>query len=112
MATVTRSAADSATKLFGSITVTADAVTTLVGAAGSAFGVLDIKAKAWLKSTREDTVDTETVRSATSSSEAARQLVTHMEELTIYLAGQPQRRSLYEEALTAITTARQQAAAA
>lgn len=111
MATVTRSAADSAAKLFGSITVTADAVTTLVGAAGSAFGVLDIKAKSWLKSTREETVDAETVRSATTGSAAARLLVDHFEELDTYISAGTKRKAAYESALEAIMVARQKAAA-
>ena len=111
MTTVTKSAADSAVKLLSTVSISADAISTIVGAAGAAFGVLDVKAQSWLKASREETTDAETIRSATSMGAAARQLVDHFEDLDLYLAGNPKRKNAYEIALLSIEEARARAAA-
>jgi hypothetical protein len=52
MSTVTNSAAQSATQLFGTITTTANAVSTMVTVVGTVFDVTNVKAQDWLSDTR------------------------------------------------------------
>lgn len=52
MSTVTNSAAQSATQLFGTITTTANAVSTMVTVVGTVFDVTNVKAQDWLTDTR------------------------------------------------------------
>lgn len=52
MSRLSQSAAHSATQLFGTITVTADAISTAVSSVGNAFDVLNVKSNDWLKDTK------------------------------------------------------------
>ena len=111
MATVTKSAADSAVKLLSTVSVSADAISTIVGAAGAAFAVLDGKAQAWLQSSRKDIADATTTHAVTSASLAAQGLNSHFEELDKYLAGNAKRKTGYETALQMIMAGREAAEA-
>lgn len=52
MSRVAQSAAHSAAQLFGTVTVTADAISTAVRTVGNAFDVMNVKSSDWLRDTK------------------------------------------------------------
>lgn len=105
MTTVTRSAAESAAKLFGTVAVSADALSTIINAAGNAFDVLHIKSTDWVKETREASLANATVRSVQVRSSAARSMVEHMDEITKFIGTDAKKQSAFDAALAAVNQA-------
>lgn len=109
MSTVTRSFADSAVKLFGTVSVSADVLSTGVGAIGASFDVLEAKASEWRRQTRKSIAALQVNEEARIASEAAQAIVKHQVEVQGFL-GTPsftpaQKLEAYQAALTAVTAA-------
>lgn len=105
MATVSKSAANSAAKLFGAVTTTADAFTTAITVVGNAFDVMNVKSSDWLADTR--------LRSAASAEDRK---VAVIDEVTFSIAqriiereksfdGNPRLKAAYDSALARVEAA-------
>jgi hypothetical protein len=105
MATVTKSAADSAARLFGAITTTADAVTTMVNAAGNAFDVLNVKSNDWLSETRLRSAAMAEDRKVSVIDEVTFSIAQRICEREKTFAGNPQLKAAYDRALAQVESA-------
>lgn len=80
MATATKSAATAVTQLFGTITTTANVITTAVTAVGNTFDVLNVRSTDWLQETREAVELNSIDRSARLRDETAHSMATRLVE--------------------------------
>jgi hypothetical protein len=109
MATATKSAAEAVTKLFGTVTVSADAVTTLVNGVGNAFSVLDVKSSDWLKETRKRSAGLNEDMEISIIDEVTASIAARVVKREESFAGNPKLKAAYDAALERVTAAVQAA---
>lgn len=105
MSTVTQSAATSAVRLFGTITTTADAVSSAVNSIGTSFEVLNIKTNDWLLSTREMSQANAVDRSIAVRDTVAMSIANRVIERNKVLDKNPDLRTAYDQALAEVNAA-------
>lgn len=105
MATVTKSAATSVTKLFGAVTTTADAITTAIGVVGNAFDVLNVKSTDWLEDTRKLSAATAEEREVAIIDDVTFAIATRLMEREKAFVGNPQLKAAYDAALVRVEAA-------
>lgn len=105
MATVTRSAADSAVKLFGTVTTAADVITTAFNAVGSAAGVINTKSADWLQETRERSAGVATDRKLAIIDEVTASIAERAIKREDWFKSNPKLKAAYDAALGQVTEA-------
>lgn len=97
MSQVTQAASFSLTKLFGTIAVTANAISTAVEVGGSVFDVAHVKSTDWLKNTRKKSIITEEHQELMMLDECQTSIATRLNERKKQLDQDPTFRDLYNE---------------
>lgn len=109
MSTVANSAAQSATQLFGTITTTANAVSTMVTVVGTVFDVTNVKAQDWLNDTRIKSAAMAHDRELAIIDDIAISMGHRINERNKMLSNNPDLKAAYTASLSAVTQAVAQA---
>lgn len=103
MATASRSAAEAATQLFGTVTTAANAATTAINTIGNAFDVLNTKSTAWLKETRQETAASSEHREYLISRNVSIEIAKSEIELETMFAGNAKLKAVYDRVFESIS---------
>ncbi|WP_199097191.1 hypothetical protein [Dyella sp. ASV21] len=105
MATVTKSAAQSAALLFGAVGTTANAFTTAVTVVGNAFDVMNVKSNDWLADTRLRSAASAEDRKVAVIDEVTFSIASRIVEREKTLAGNAALKAAYDKALEQVQNA-------
>lgn len=102
MSRLSQSAAHSVTQLLGTVTVSADALSTAVRSVGNAFDVLQVKSNDWLEDTQLKSAAMKEDREAQVIDEVAFSIATRMVERAKILASNPALGQAYDQVLARV----------